>query len=248
MTARNKHSMTWQLTAGETDAEGRMPLTLITERVIEIATRHANLLGIGYDTLIKLNMGWVLSRVSIEMYDYPAINSNYTMTTWIESYNRHFSERNVVMTDTEGRVYGYIRTVWVAMNFATRTASDLSAVLGRPFPTADLPCPIERAPRIAPLPDDAPSESYTFRYRDLDFNRHVNTLRYLDIILNHWPLEFFDAHVAERMDILFNRECHYGETVELKVVTDDATNSRCEIVRDGTRCIAAAVKWKSITQ
>ena len=82
------------LTAGESNAEGRMPLTLVAERVIEVATEHANSLGIGYANLIKSNIGWVLSRMSIEMVRYPVINDSYTMETWIESYNRMFSNRN----------------------------------------------------------------------------------------------------------------------------------------------------------
>ncbi|MDE6120860.1 MAG: hypothetical protein K2F63_03625 [Muribaculaceae bacterium] len=248
MIQQNEYSMTYVLTAGETDAEGRMPLTLITERVIEISTMHADFLGIGYSTLKRLGLGWVLSRVSIEMFDYPEINGNYTMTTWIESYNRHFSERNVVMTDASGRVLGYMRTVWAAMNIEKRSCADLSAALGRPFPTADLPCPIAKAPRIGSLSENAECDRYTFRYRDLDFNRHVNTVRYLDLILNHWSLDFFDTHVPARFDIMFHHECHYGETVELRVDSSaDGLTSECEIVRDGnTRCIAASVRWKKV--
>ena len=60
-------------------AEGRMPLTLVTERVIEVATEHANALNIGYDALIKKNIGWVLSRLSIEMLRYPRINAQLTL-------------------------------------------------------------------------------------------------------------------------------------------------------------------------
>ena len=62
------------LTAGECDAEGRMPLTRVAERIIEVATEHANALGIGYAALIKKNLGWVLSRLSIEMKRFPGIN------------------------------------------------------------------------------------------------------------------------------------------------------------------------------
>ena len=75
MTKQPQYSHSYILTAGESDAEGRMPLTLVTERVIEVATEHANALNIGYDALIKKNIGWVLSRLSIEMLRYPRINA-----------------------------------------------------------------------------------------------------------------------------------------------------------------------------
>ena len=82
------------LTAGESDPRGLMPLTLVVERVIETATEHANSLNIGFADLSRKNIGWVLSRLAVEMTRYPAINERYSLTTWIESYNRHFSERS----------------------------------------------------------------------------------------------------------------------------------------------------------
>lgn len=225
------------LTAGESDAEGYMPLTLVAERIIEVATEHANSLGIGYATLITRNLGWVLSRLSIEMKRFPAINEEYCVTTWIETYNRRFSERNFEFTDASGAVIGYARTVWVPMNFATRTLGDISEFGPDSFPAVDLPCPIERTPRLEAAAD-AEEEQYTFRYCDLDFNRHVNTVRYIDLILNHWPLEQYDTHIISRFDIIFHQECHFGDTVTLRV---DGSNV-CTIVRpDGKKAVAARI-------
>lgn len=244
----NVYSQEYVLTAGESNAEGRMPLTLLAERIIEVATCHANALGIGYSTLIRAGAGWVLSRMSIEMKRYPGINERYSLTTWIESYNRRFSERNVAITGAGPEdVLGYARTVWVAMDFATRGAVDLERFGAGSFPTADQPCPIARAPRIAAFPV-VDRQPYTFRYCDLDFNRHVNTVRYIELILNGWTLDFYDSHHLERFDILFHRECHYGEAVELCVSGADGDGRQlCSIVArddDARPAVSAAVTWK----
>lgn len=239
-------SRTFLLTAGESDAEGLMPPTLLTSRVIEVATDHANELGIGYATLIKHNIGWVLSRLSMEVFRYPRINETYTLKTWIETYNRRFSERNFVFTAGDGEVLGYIRTVWVPMDFTKRAVAELSQFGVESFPVANLDCPIARCPRIPKLGDDAASEEYVFRYCDIDFNRHVNTVRYLDLILNHWPLEHYDSHTAQRIDLLFHHECHFGEAVKLRVI-EDGEKAVCEIVRsDGLQAVAASIVWKQI--
>ena len=182
----------------------------------------------------------------MEVYRYPRINESYTLKTWIETYNRRFSERNFVFTSGEGEVLGYMRTVWVPMDFARRTVAELSQFGVDSFPVADIDCPIAKTPRIGALPDDASAESYAFRYCDLDFNRHVNTVRYLDLILNHWSLEHYDSHTAARVDLLFHHECHFGETVELRVC-DDGDKATCEIIRpDGMRAVAAAIEWKKL--
>lgn len=233
------------LTAGETNAEGCMPLTLLMERVIEISTEHADNLGIGYARLIREGIGWVLNKVSIEMSRYPVINEEYTLTTWIEAYNRRFSERNIVIADGSGAVIGYARTVWVAMDFESRTLGDLGVFGEECFPTAAIECPIAKTPRLPAPGADAIQDEYTFRYCDVDFNRHVNTVRYIEMILNHWPLEWYDSHRIARFDIIFHRECRYDETVGLRIDAPDADGRQvCEIIRpDGVRALAAAITW-----
>lgn len=99
------------LTAAECNPEKEMPLSLVMTKIIEVATLHANSWGVGYADMIRNNEGWVLSRVTIEMLRYPKMNEAYTFTTWIEDYNRHFSQRNMEITDHNGEVIGYARTI-----------------------------------------------------------------------------------------------------------------------------------------
>ena len=81
---------------------------------------HANLLDVGYARLVEDGLTWVLSRLSIEMYRYPGINESYSLSTWIEGFNRHFSERNFELTAESGEVLGHCRSVWVPINIRRR--------------------------------------------------------------------------------------------------------------------------------
>ena len=64
------------------------------------------------------------------------------------------------------------------------------------------------------------SQSHTFGYVECDLNRHVNTVRYLELLLNQFPLETYDALMVRRMEIAFTKETRYGETLTVNV---DAT-------------------------
>ena len=116
------------LTAGECTPEGTIPVTLLANRIIETATFHANILGVGYENLITNGMAWVLSRMSIEMRNWPKVNRKYSLRTWVESYNRHFSERNFEITDENGGLLGYARTVWMTINLTTRQSGQLDGM------------------------------------------------------------------------------------------------------------------------
>ncbi len=248
MTREAEYRHDYFLTAGESNAEGQLPLSLLAERVIEASTEHANALGIGYDALIREGMGWVLSRMSIEISRYPKINEHYSLVTWIESYNRRFSERNCMITGDNGEVLGYVRTIWSAMSFKTRTFADLTDFEREAFPIGTRECPISKIPRIAPITDVYSERSYTFKYCDLDFNRHVNTVRYIQLLLNSWPQKHFDKYIAGRFDLLFHSECHYDETVAVRLSRrDDSGRQYCEIIgADNTRAISAGFTWTEI--
>ena len=63
---------TFFLSAGETNAEQEISLPLLTSKIIDIATAHANSLGIGNPAMEARGCGWVLSRIAIEMGRYHA--------------------------------------------------------------------------------------------------------------------------------------------------------------------------------
>lgn len=239
------YSREYFLAAGECNAEGLMPLTLLTARIIECATCHANSLGIGYATLIKLDLAWVLSRVSIEIDSLPGINDTYIMNTWIESTNRLFSERCFTVTSPDGHVYVNARTTWAAISISTRRAAN-PGILGDVMFPADAPyCPVQQAKRTPALPADAEECLYTFRYCDIDFNRHVNTVRYIDLILDCWNLAWYDNHCISRFDIAFHQECHFGETVMVITSTDENGLTACELLRDGVRMVTSNILWRN---
>lgn len=237
------------LTAGLTNAQGEMPLTLIVAHAIETATIHANNLGIGYSELQPLGLGWVLARISIEIYDLPAINNRYSMTTWIAGMNRFFSDRCYAMRDTDGRLLAAVRSVWVAIDINTRSMAELTALPASQLPVEpQIECPIRRCmvPAIAP---DSPTtaKTYTFSYTDIDFNRHVNTLRYLEAVLNTRSLDFYDHNRVTRADASFERECHYGREVNLitgRSARDREVETTRIVTSDGTTAVTVALRFE----
>lgn len=232
------------LSAGECNAQSVIPMPTLVQRIIEVSTMHANSTGIGYANLHKRGLAWVLSRISIEMDRYPGINEHFSLTTWIESANRHFSERNVMVTDGSGDVIGYARTIWVAIDMESRRAGDMSAIIDG-VPLGDRPCPIARQAKLQPVTVPDMVRHHRFRYCDIDFNRHVNSTRYVETILNEWGVEFFDRNEISRFDIAYMSEIHYNDVVEV-VVRNDCGYSEVEIRRDGAACTRARLAFRPV--
>lgn len=204
------------LTPAECNPQGRMPITLLINRLIEVATLHANQLGIGFASLVGRHETWVLSRVAVEMGRYPRWNERYRIATWVSSINRLFSERDFEILDGEGRVIGHARTVWAVMNTDTRQVADISQMEWVREFIPGRECPVAKPGRLRPL-TAFESHPYRFTYCDMDFNRHVNSSRYIELLLNQWDLAFHDCHRLTRFEIAYVREAVYGEEVEVRI-------------------------------
>lgn len=222
-------TQTFFLSAGETNAEQDMSLTLLVSKLIDIATSHANSLGIGNPAMENIHAGWVLSRLTVEMKKYPRVNDDYAISTWIESFNRHFSERAFQIASTDGTVFGYARSVWMVIDTVDHANVGLAhlslpdnLILGEKVP-------IERQAKHIPIVENDhgsidrkktlkathPIFDYRFKYCDLDSYRHVNTVRYVSLLLNRFSLEEHDATFVERLELAFMHEAKYGMDTKL---------------------------------
>lgn len=223
------------ISAGEVNAEGELSLPLLTSRIIDIATLHANSLGIGNPSMAYLDRGWVLARLTIEMSRYPRVNETCRISTWIETWNRHFSERSFRFESPEGEVYGYARSVWMVLDIKNRTNAGLEhlelpegAMAPMENPSARqekhrLIAPpgteVDLSARVRPIVTEREPETKVFGYSDIDFYRHVNTVRYVEMLLDTHSLEFHDRNRISRLEMAFMREVKEG-TRNMLLVAD----------------------------
>lgn len=244
------------LTPGECNPEQRMPLTLLINRLIEVATLHANQIGVGFDFLVREHQTWVLSRVAVEMRCYPGVNEHYAVRTWVSSISRLFSERDFEIADGDGAVIGHARTVWAVIDTRTRSVGDISRIGWMKEIIPDKQSPVEKPSRPKPVAapvdiagdarkaqptgdDRAAGEEplvpqgyrevkYRFQYTDIDFNRHVNSSRYIELLLNQWSLDYHDANRLTRFEIAYIHEARYNEEVTLRLLPDAEASDAAE--------------------
>lgn len=242
------HEHEYFLTAAECDAAGRMPLTLLVERIIETATEHANILGIGYEDLKQYHIGWVLSRLSIEMKRPPRFNSRYMFKTYINDLNRLYSTRTheLYVENDRGEMEqtGAVRTVWVAIDTAKRTAADLSVIHAEECVRSDSPCPVSPVRLIKPSATLVIMGKYCFRYTDIDINGHVNSVRYLDSILQVRPMEWHLNHDIERFDIIYHHECMWGQEATVGAQYAPMDTDIVDLSVAGETKVSARIKWR----
>ena len=66
------------------DFRGRVTLPMIGNYLIHAASSHAGERGFGFNDMSERHTAWVLSRLAIEMKEYPTAFDKINLYTWID--------------------------------------------------------------------------------------------------------------------------------------------------------------------
>lgn len=186
----------------------------IISYMLNVAGTDAHRKGFGVEALQGHSFTWVLSRLAVEISTQPRQYTDIEIDTWVNEFNRLSSTRNFKMRIGDEVIAAGV-SQWCMLNMETRQAVDMT-LLKDVYERAMV---AEASPIAAParLRDVEPqiSVSRPVVYSDIDFNRHVNTLRYIDLIFDTLPLELIEKNAGIRLDINFIAEALYGEVLTI---------------------------------
>lgn len=202
------------------DFTGRIFMGVLGNHLLNAAGNHSQRRGWGIGALNETRHTWVLSRLSVEMMRMPVQYQHCTIRTWVESVMRLFTNRNFAISDEGGRPMGYARSVWAMIDVDSRRPCDLMSlydgdILNYVVPDVDNVCPIEGHGRFRFRDARLVRTLETF-YSDVDINGHVNSIKYIEHILDLFPREDF-VRGLRRFEIAYKAECRMGDSLSFFV-------------------------------
>lgn len=228
------------------DFTGRMYLSLLGNHLLNAAGRHSHRRGWGISELNQGHHTWVLSRLCIEMQDMPRQNERVVIQTWVESVMHLFTHRNFAILRPDGTPYGYARSVWAMIDTETRKPCDLLAyadgdILRYVVSDEENQCPIQGHGRFR-FRDTSLARIVDTYYSDIDINGHVNSMKYIEHILDLFPRQRFEEEWVSRFEIAYKTEAFMGDSLSLFTQTcEDAPNTvDVEITRPPVEVVCQA--------
>jgi acyl-ACP thioesterase len=211
------------------DFNGKLTLGVLGNHSLNCAGFHATERGFGIASLNEENYTWVLSRLAIELDDMPNQYEKFTVRTWVEDVYRLFTNRNFAYINKDGKTIGYARSIWAMINVNTRKPADLLSMHSGDIADyiCDEPCPIEKPSRIKVSTQDVTTMALTVKYSDIDINRHVNSIRYIEHILDLFPIEVYKTMHIRRFEIAYITESYYGD--KLSFFKEETNNNEYSI-------------------
>ena len=175
----------------------------------------------GFDVAVQHgeHYTWVLSRLAVEVVRRPEQYADIEIDTWVNEFNRLTTTRNFRMHASD-ELYAEGVSQWCVIDMESRSAVDLN-IFKDIYDKAlvDEASPIAAPVRLRGIVPEK-SMSRPVVYSDIDFNRHVNTLRYVALIFDTLPLDVIENGDELRIDLHFLAEAVYGEVMQVGSIVE----------------------------
>lgn len=213
----------FEIDAYLTDFRGKATLPMIGGFMLQAATKHAEERGFGYSAMTSQNRVWVLSRIAIEIFEYPKNDTVMVLNTWVANVNRLFTERHFSFEDSDGKAIGYAKSLWASIDLKTRKPTNVLELEGLSDYIVEKENPIEGMTKIPALKNDfVVASDFIVKYSDVDINKHLNSMKYIEHFVDVFDIEMFREKEIRRIEINYVSEGRYGTKLDiLKRVESD---------------------------
>ena len=244
MNSDNFFSREYAIKSYECDCNGVLRIVTLMNIFQDVADSHASKMGVGIEHCLNHGLAWVGSNYHIKISRMPTWHERIVVKTWPSGKNKLIATRDFLVEDEKGNAIIVASSQWVLIDFAKKRPVPLENNLPEYQLTEkrslDTDFPKYNAPENADI-----TASFKVRYDDIDVNKHVN-----NSIYPVWATECIDsdfrmAHQPQEIEISFKKECHHGESVEVKTQFDGKTTLHSIVVPADNREVARLrILWK----
>ena len=230
-----KYNYEYEIKYQEVDGKKRLRLFNLENYLLEVAGTVADELGFGIQVLHPRGLTWILTRLSVEMYEMPTHCEKVRFETWIENNVHMLSTRNFRIYSGD-RLIGQCKSVWAVLDLEKR---EIVNCFDDPIFEGCVDGEVIEMPRVrmTTIPEPTGSAPHKIVYSDIDYNGHCNSCRYLQAMTDAYLPNYYGKTV--RLDINYSKEAMLGETLMTNyLVTEDGVQYQQKNENGETSCSA----------
>lgn len=194
------------------DCNNKLKPTAIFNIFQDVASIHGELLGVGYEEMLKKQLFWVLSRVKYTIIKQPRINDEVIVETWPNEKGRIDFDRDFSITNKNGELLVMGTSKWCVISVNTRSLERTDNV-NYPGTCHTQKMFNEKFIKTASAEiSGMPKLTHTVQFSEIDHNMHANNTNYATYVTNALNNTYFN-----HLQINFISECKLGDQLLIYV-------------------------------
>ena len=190
-----------------------------------IAGSHSGYCKYSFKELSKENKTWVLLNWKLKVLKRPSADEKVTLQTWGRTQStKVYALRDFKMFNEAGELCAIATSKWCIVDYVSGKIAKLPENIDKiyygfrdesVFEIKDLPKLVE------PESEVVNTDEYKIRRLDLDINKHVHNLNYLNYAYELLPEEIYDGPELNNVEISFKKEIKYGDSIKSFLYIED---------------------------
>ena len=236
------YSVPATILVSQCDAGGRLRIDRAFDLFQDIASLHAEALGVGMGPMSERGLFWLTVRTKVRFVRRPRIMEAVTVSTRpIAPQAQRCLREYRVQKDGETLIEG--RTEWAVMDIAAGRPAPMAEVFpeGMTFPEApDYADPFLRV--AGSLANAGVLGEHKVRSTDVDVGGHMNNVAYLRALLGLIPTQALKAMGPREAEAVFLSPCFEGETLTFRTREKDGAHEYAAFRPDGKLALLACLR------
>lgn len=198
----------------QTNQYGKASIASLFHIMLEAAWAHAQIMDWGYDDLKNNNLFWVLSRFYLQVEKYPAWQDRITLNTWSAGTDGMYAYREYILENEVGEVLLRASSAWLILDMENHKIFRLSDYK-HTFPKLIDLNACRNPKRIKPDAHTDNLNFYPVHFSDLDINKHFNSVKYVERVLDDFGIDFLNDHEPAELEVNYLKEAVAGDLIAI---------------------------------
>lgn len=149
------------------------------------------------------------------MFKHPRCSEEITIKTWPRVLEKFYSYRDFEVYDNNNNLIAIASSKWIMINTETGKIERMTENIINSYGIVEKSVfdkPLNEKPRE---PENLKLNfEYKIQRRDIDTNKHVNNVHYIDYAIEALPEEIYNSFEINNLQIHYKKEIKYGEKIK----------------------------------
>ena len=224
----------------DVDYRFRLKVSAIFRIFQDVALFATQDLGVDSITLSKKNIDWVITRMDVEIKRLPKCNEKITVCTYPGKDLAMLYPRFFYILDENKNVIIRCSSIWALINAKDRKVIvDRDVISKLPAESSEYELPLPG--KIVASEDKMFLETRKIHYSDLDFNCHMNNVRYVELLMDSHDFDYYKTHRPAFISLNYIKEIKEKDSVS--IYSDRQNPETIEVQVDGTTSFLSKVTF-----
>ena len=186
---------------------------------------HSESLNLGLNSIEITGFSWILLGWKVKVIVRPRYNEELTVNTWGRESNRAFTYRDYELYDESGNLCIIATSKWAIVDIKNGHLAEITPELIEPYKCEEKKVFNSDYSFKLKEPETIDREiRYKVQRRDIDINKHVHNLYYLDLAYEALPEEIYENCKFNNIEIMYKRQTKLNDEIKCLYTKDGEQN------------------------